>query len=307
MLDAFFKAVLNNRWNKQAQRKPGFVTVVCDYPETDMASGEVQLELISALPPGWQYRYQASPGKDTISTGFIAAQLAGSRGIIRRFGAEQYLLYVNCAPRTDNSSGRVQNQGEGLVLAELTTGVNVIAVNAGYNLAFLKPQIARLRAIDCPDYGSQFRSRDVFPGVVGEFAHCLASGNANFGKFGPELAVSLIPDLPAFTAAYIDSFGNVKLSTRRSQLQFRPGTEIVIRKARSNGQQIHAVVTETSFERSSGAPVLSCGSSGYYDPFIEIFIRGDSAKDRLGLEVGDLVEVQAYEEVVADAIQPRHF
>jgi len=307
MLDAFDKAVLKNQQDPQAQRNAGFVVAVCDYPETDMASAEVRLELISALPTGWQYLYQASPGKDTISTGFLAAQLANNQGMIRRFGPDRYLLYVNCAPRSDNSSGRVQNQGEGLVLAELETGVRVIAVNAGYNLAFLKHQIVRLRAIDCPDYGSQFRSRDVFPGVVGEFADCLANDNAEYAKLGTELGVCSIPDISAFTVAYIDSFGNVKLSTRKSQLEFMPGTNVLIRTSGSNFSQIYAVVTETSFERPTGNPVLSCGSSGYSDPFIEIFIRGDSAAGRLGLAVGDTVVVQPVERVIEEVPQPRHF
>jgi hypothetical protein len=291
MLDAFAKVFQNAQTGKS-----GFVVAISDYPVIDMASGEVQLELMAALPEGWGHFYQSSPGKDTVSTGFIAAQLANNRGMIRRFGGERYLLYVNCAPRMDNTKGRMRNQGEGLVLAELTTGVRVFAVNAGYNLSFLKPQIQRLRVVDCPDYGSQFRSRDVFPGVVGEFAHCLV-GAAEYEKFRGDLDVDAIPDIPAFMVAYIDSFGNVKLSTRKSGLEFENGTEVVISKFGYTEHPIKAVVTETSFELSTGNPALSSGSSGYGDPFVEIFVRGGSAAELLNLQVGDIVQVSAIQQV----------
>ena len=274
--------------------KPGVLVAVCDYPGVDMAAGEVQLELFANMPTDWKLLYQASPGMDTLATGFIAAQLANKASLIKRFGADRYLVYVNCAPRADDEGGRINNQGEGLVLAELDNGVNVLVVNAGYNLSFLKPQIRRLRALNCPDFGSQFRSRDVFPGVVGEFAHGLRQFGSDFryDKFGSDLEVDALPDVPPYQVVYIDSFGNVKLSTRRSDLHFAEGTKVAIGKTNAPEDSITALVTSTSFAKPIGVPVLSCGSSGYDQPFVEIFIRCGSAQRTLGVQVGDMLTVR---------------
>jgi hypothetical protein len=81
------------------------------------------------------------------------------------------------------------------------------------------------------------------------------------------------------------------LSSRRSGLYFPEGTKVAIGKTNAPEDSITGLVTSTSFAKPIGVPVLSCGSSGYDQPFVEIFFRGGSVQQTLGVQVGDILTV----------------
>ena len=121
--------------------KPVCVTI-CDYPRGDLADIEVRLAVRNELP-GWDIESVSVPSFRTIAAGFAIAQVAGS-SLALNSDPENFLIYANCAPRKDNEDKRKNNEGEGLVYAELKSGVRIVAVNSGYSLSFLKDEIATL-------------------------------------------------------------------------------------------------------------------------------------------------------------------
>jgi hypothetical protein len=139
------------------------LTVVADYGTGDLAFAEVRQRLALLLPEA-EVTAIPVPPFDTVSAGFCLAQLAFGEGPPDR------ILYANVAPRQDADEPREDNAGERLVAGRLATGVLVVGVAAGASLSFLADEGVPLRAVDVPDGGSQFRSRDVFPGAVAALA-----------------------------------------------------------------------------------------------------------------------------------------
>ena len=62
--------------------------------------------------------------------------------------------------------------------ARLESGVLVVGVAAGASLSFLAAEGVPLRAVNVPDAGSQFRSRDVFPSAVAGLVHATRACSA---------------------------------------------------------------------------------------------------------------------------------
>ena len=243
--------------------------VICDYAPGDLAWAEVTSALSAVLPDEWRVHLTSVGSFETISTGFAAAQLALAMPPLR---PEKFMLFVNCAPRKDLRAARQNNEGEGLLFAAVKNGVNVVAVNSGYSLSFLRDEIKELRTIDVDNSGSQFRSRDNFPRVIGR----LASGDTSIlrNTLDAKEHVSLPPPE---SVAYIDSFGNLKTT-------FREGDEIL--KGLKPGQRIKvtigaliraATVASGSFNVMEGDLAFAPGSSGHGKRYWEFFQRGGSA------------------------------
>src|SRR5689334_23446453 len=139
------------------------LTVVADYGTGDLAFAEVRQRFALLLPEA-EVTAIPVPPFDTVSAGFCVAQLAFGDGPADR------VLYANVAPRLDEDRPRQDNAGERLVAARLPSGVLVVGVAAGASMSFLADEGVPLHAVDVPDAGSQFRSRDVFPGAVAALA-----------------------------------------------------------------------------------------------------------------------------------------
>ena len=88
------------------------------------------------------------------------------------------LVFANTAPRKDRTSARKNNAGEGLVYGVLRNGVELIAVNSGHSLSFVRDDLVELCETIAPDKGSQFRSRDFFPQIVA----MVAKGDYDFKR-----------------------------------------------------------------------------------------------------------------------------
>lgn len=157
-----------------------------------------------------------------------------------------------------------------------TGTVEVVAVNSGYSLSLLKGRIVEMRALEVPDSGSQFRSRDFFPPVVADVLH-----GAYEARLRERLDPASIPAFPESVVMWTDGFGNIKTSIRRSvsQSRWREGQKVHID---IGGRRATALVTGGVFSVDEGELAWSVGSSGHDDPFMEIFLRGASASDLYG-------------------------
>lgn len=258
---------------------PKAVNIICDYAPGDLAWSEILTRLNDEIDRDARIITTSVAPFDTIATGFVLAQLAGS---FECPPPSRRVLFANCAPRKDKASARQNNEGEGLVYARLDAaggrtgdagqrGAELLVVNSGHSLSFVKPLIKRLYTTKASARGSQFRSRDNFPTVL---ASCL-KGDYQF--LLSELDVGLIPDVPQSVVAYVDSFGNIKTSIRSGdplldELEEGNHVRVIVGDKRR-----YATVTNGSFNVPEGELAFAPGSSGYDRPFWELFKRGGSA------------------------------
>jgi S-adenosylmethionine hydrolase len=257
----------------QNQQLAMFICLIADYGTGDPAFAEVTQRLMMALPSS-QINLLSVPPFSTLATGFWIAQLGLNPG------PEERLIYHNCAPRRDDKEPRPDNEGEGLTYALLPNGVKVVGVNAGYTLSFIKNQAKALHIVNVSRGGSQFRSRDVFPGA----AAAIAKGD--FSVVGEALKPEQIPDPPTDRVAWIDGYGNIKTTIPASTINLEPQTKVVIRI----GDVVSdAVYSDGSFDVPEGTLAFAPGSSGWStvqggEPvrWMELFLRGGSAWERFG-------------------------
>jgi hypothetical protein len=245
------------------------VHLICDYAPGDMAWAEVLSAVHAVLPAEWTTHSTSVGSFETISTGFVLAQLALGASPLR---PQNLIVFANCAPRKDLRDARRNNEGEGLLYAALKGGVSVIAVNSGYSMSFIRDEIEELWSVQVDHGGSQFRSRDNFPRIIG----LLAQNDMSF-KWHQLDPAEHIPAAPEGSVGYIDSFGNLKTT-------FRDGHPTV--SSLSPGQRIKvtigsiirtATVASGSFNVMEGDLAFAPGSSGHARRYWEFFQRGGSA------------------------------
>jgi hypothetical protein len=232
------------------------VTVVADYGLGDLAFAEVRQRFALLLPDANVAAIPVPPF-DTVSAGFCVAQLAFGEGPPDR------VVYANVAPRQDEDEPREDNAGEKLVAARLDSGVLVVGVAAGASMSFLADEGVRLHAVDVPDAGSQFRSRDVFPPAVA----ALVAGDDNL--LGAPVPVR---PAPRRAVAYTDGYGNLKTSWYDPPAE--TGSTV---RVRIGGAVVEATVSDGVFTVPAGAVSFAPGSSGWP--------RGDGGGDRVSYEL----------------------
>jgi len=235
--------------------------IVADYGKQDPAFHEVEQRLLS-LYPDFKIIETSVPPFNTVATGFWIYQFAMGDH------PKGMMIYSNTAPRKDDKNGRQENAGEHFIYTKLNNGVEVLAVNAGYCFSFIKPHIKELKSLNVKNQGSQFRSRDFYP----QAAAAVASGDNKI--FGHDIELDHIPDEPENMIAWVDGYGNIKITIRKSKLSYKQGTKVQVI---IDGVVRTALVSGGSFSVSEGELALSFGSSGYDDPFVELFLRGGNA------------------------------
>lgn len=117
--------------------------------------------------------------------------------------------------------------------------VEVVAVNSGYSLSLIRDYIVELRQVRVAHEGNQFRSGDFFPQVVSDIHH-----GRHEERLLETLPVSQIPQFPASTVMWVDGFGNIKTSNRRSDSLAKDGRKVHIPM---NDRRAPALVTVTNF------------------------------------------------------------
>lgn len=242
------------------------IILIADYGTGDPSFTEVTLQL-KKLTPETIIMPQSTPPFSTINTGFWIYQF----GLTQDF--KNTYIYSNTAPRREDKEAQTNNRGEKLMYAKLKNGFEIIAVNAGYCFSFIKPFIANFAFVNTANEGSQFRSRDIFPKAVAK----MIQKDRSF--IGEAADISLIPDSPKDHIAHIDGYGNIKTTTRLSELSYTPGQKLIIEL---NGKRQEGYFTDGSFNVAMGQLAFSPGSSGHDDKFMEIFYRGASASSLFG-------------------------
>lgn len=140
----------------------------------------------------------------TIETGYWIAQ----EGLHSEH--KDLVIFSNTAPRGD-----IVWQGHNdqyFACGILDNGIPIFAVNAGYNLSFVKDRLKGLWIVECPNVGTQFRSRDYYPEAT------MAILNGDLKKIGAPIDIAKIPDVPNFVVASVDGYGNLKTTIRKSHL-----------------------------------------------------------------------------------------
>jgi hypothetical protein len=246
-----------------SQQEPTLLHVVCDYAPNGLEFGEITVQLQRHLktPHGVRIHPTSVPSLDTIGVGFVTAQYAFAPQEGRMF------IYGNAAPRRITSEATKNNIDHGIKYARLDNGVEIVNVYSEYAFGFVKDHIVEFRDIDCPAEGSQFRSRDFFPERVAK----LINGDRSI--LTRELDVKEIPDIPSNLVAWTDGFGNIKTTMRKSDLdkmKLKVGQKVQVIL---NGVSMLGVVATGGFTVDRGVLAVNAGSSGYDNPFVELFLR----------------------------------
>jgi hypothetical protein len=177
------------------------------------------------------------------------------------------VIYGNAAPRRDSAKAMKSNIDHGIKYARLKNGVEIVNVWSEFAFGFIKQDIIEFFDIDCPNQGSQFRSRDFFPERVAR----LINGDRSI--LTSKLNVSDIPEIPSNMIAWTDGFGNIKTTMRKSDLDkhgFKMGQSVQVI---CNGVSMLGVIATGGFTVDRGVLAVNAGSSGYDNPFVELFLR----------------------------------
>ncbi len=258
------------------------IHLIADYGHGDLAFAEVRQRLALLVPEGEVFATPV-PAFDTISAGFCAAELALTDGPAAR------VVYMNVAPRLDELDPRPGNQGERLIAALLPGEVVVVGVNSQHSFSFLRDETVELRHVEVPASGSQFRSRDLFPGVVA----ALARGDHR--SLGDPVQPELIPPPPERAIAYVDGYGDLKTTWSHAPGEVGQKVEVSV-----TGTTAFATVSDGTFAVPHGDMSFAPGSSGWSSDrsgercFYELLLRGGSAWEHLGRpRAGSTVDIAA--------------
>lgn len=243
-----------------------FVHLVADYGPGDPAFAEV-IHRLRAAEPRLTVEPTSVPPFSTIATGFWIEQLG-----VHNPAFDGLTIYSNTAPRMDDERPRAANEGEALVYLELDNGVPVLAIDAGYNLSFVREQVRIARSVNIPQRGSQFRSRDFYPTVVA----AVATGDTS--SLGDRLSLDTVPPAPTHRVCHVDGYGNLKTGIRSSNVDLdREAVRITIGDVTRE-----ATIVETAFAVAQGQLAMTPGSAGGDDPYMEVFQRGGNAATTFG-------------------------
>ncbi len=253
------------------------LVLIADYGVGDPAFTEVIIRLRNLLPNVY-IQPQSTPPFSTVNTGFWIYQVAMTPNLKNTY------IFSNTAPRKDKKHAQKNNKGEVLMYAKLENGFELVGINAGYNFSFIKPYIKDLRHVVAENEGSQFRSRDKYPQAVAK----MIKGDKSF--IGEKEDLDAIPDAPESVIASIDGYGNIKTSIRSGLVKFEPGEKITI--AIYSKKHV-ATYTDGIFNIVEGELAFAPGSSGHDDRFMEIFLRGGSARKLFdNPEVGSEIKIK---------------
>jgi S-adenosylmethionine hydrolase len=166
-----------------------------------------------------------------------------------------------------------------LTYVKLHNNVEVVGVLAGYTLSLIKSEALQINTIKVSRGGSQFRSRDVFP----QAAAAIALGD--YSLLGDEIIPAQIPDLPTDRVAWIDGYGNIKITIPASSVDLPLSSKVTVLVGDVASD---AIYSDGSFRVPEGTLAFAPGSSGWQKQdgqkvtWMELFLRGGNAWSRFG-------------------------
>ncbi|MDO8451867.1 MAG: SAM-dependent chlorinase/fluorinase [bacterium] len=246
--------------------EPLIIQLIADYGVGDPAFAEV-IQKFTFLDRTIRIHPTSVPPFSTIATGIWISQLA----TVNAFPG--LIVFSNTAPRKTTKGFRETTDGGRLVYAKLDNGAVVIAVNTGYCFSFIRSDISSLYYVNVPNTNSQFRSRDYYPDAVVGIAH------AEKGYIGEEIPLSAVPPAPTDLIGFIDGYGNLKTTLRKSSVSFPVGGRLRIQCA---GVERYGIVADETYKVKDGDISFAPGSTGGSDRFMEIWVRGGSAWEEFG-------------------------
>lgn len=240
--------------------------LIADYGVGDPAFAEVTQRL-TFLDRNIRVHEISVPAFSTVATGMWIAQFAEVNAYTG------LIIFSNTAPRIEASKKTHKIEGGHFCYTRLDNGVMILAVHVGYCFSFIKDEIKSLHLVNIPNEGSQFRSRDHYPdAVVG-----IATGAKKY--VGAEVDLATIPDPPPNLIGFVDGYGNLKTTMRRSQSGLSPGTRV---KISVGGVSREGLVSDETYKVKDGEVSFAPGSTGGNDRFMEIWVRGASAWEAFG-------------------------
>lgn len=245
---------------------PIIIQLIADYGSGDPAFAEV-IQRLTFLDRHIHVRATSVPPFSTIATGIWVAQFA----TVNAFPG--LIVYANTAPRKVLHESSDKTDGGRLVYTKLDNGAMIMAVNAGYVLSFVKPAIRRLYLVNVANSGSLFRSRDFYPDAI------MAIANEDKRFIGEEINKATIPDPPLSQIGFIDGYGNLKTTIRKSECTLGVGARV---KITVNEITKEGIVADASHNVKDGEISWAPGSTGGADRFMEIWLRGGSAWELFG-------------------------
>lgn len=237
--------------------------MICDYAPDGLEFAEIVTRMRGELadPAAVLIHQTATPPLDTLAVGFVTGQLALGPT------PHRMVIFGNAAPRRDLHDVADRNRGRGLRYARLGNDVEIVSVSSEYAFSFVKDHVVEYRDITSPASGSQFRSRDYFPQYV------AAVVDRDYSALSTELDPTTIEPIPPQTVVWTDGFGNIKTTMRRSDLDaagLSVGDRVLVTL---NGVSLGGIVSDGGFTVERGVLAINAGSSGYDDPFVELFLR----------------------------------
>jgi len=270
-----------------------------DYGSGDLAFAEIKNQI--RLKAGDFVTFDEVPIEsfDGRQAGFVLNQLA-------RVPSDS-LFFVNVAPRKEYSLDR-DNKGEDLLYVELKNANKIITTNSLYLLTYLKDEIVSIHSLKVSDDKSQFRSRDFFSYVAGKFVSSMNRHQVHFEKLREHFIddenlfetqkntlrclreeigyEELSKGKIALRSLYVDSFGNIKTTIRRSHflqlgIDLNKKQTVNLKDRDGNLLAANVLFNESLFSVDEGNYTIYFGSSGFDDQFLEIALRSGNAYEAL--------------------------
>lgn len=202
-----------SKWNYKTigeiEKSSLHIEVIADYGgghTTDHAFAEVRNHFFRFDKEGKIRMVSEHPvyAFSTIETGFWIAQ----EGLHSEH--KDLVIFSNTAPRGEVSWNGEEKQA--FVCGILDNNIPIFAVNAGYNLSFIKDRLVGLWEVKVPNIGTQFRSRDYYPQALMSILY------GDKSKIGNQVDASTILDVPSFKLASVDGYGNLKTTIKKEHL-----------------------------------------------------------------------------------------
>lgn len=269
----------NNKLSGWSYRQPDkikphslHIQVIADYGgghTTDHAFSEVKNHFLR-FDPAKKIRFVTEHpvyAFSTLETGFWIAQ----EGLHSEH--RDLVIFSNTAPRGD-IFWKGENR-QAFVCGILDNGIPVFAVNAGYNLSFIKNKLKGFWEVKVPNVGTQFRSRDYYPEAT------MAILKGDLSRIGPAINLEQIPGVPGFTIASVDGYGNLKTTIKKSHLSNAVANSLVLRVTIN---RISHFVLNTVFSNVKGKIgdlcMVSGSSGGKKTNFLEVVrLQGRANED----------------------------